>query len=881
VSAVIGSYHLREAAVTRSRAATAWSGLPASVAVGIVIDGPLSLMKNPPTRRLDAMRAYSVAPLLLAQAAADAVEGSAEGSGEGSGAAALDFMTLYETYYGDYIVGGIGALAVLFLVVKLVRFATAVSRYGVGLPRKTRIAIKKQEVQGNFAAAADLLFEGGSFSDAAQLYEKGDDHLRAGEAWEKAGDARAAVTAFKRAGAPALAGDLYLRRGQFSLAAREFETADLNDKAADAWFKAKDYRAAAELFVKLDKPKEAGLAYDRLGDKAKAAEYMEHFFQLQYDMARGDLLQIRDACELAARAAGYLKDGGNAAEAASLYKKCGYRKRAAELYKEVGMLEEAAEIYVAAGKPMQAARLYDSMGDQTRALKFRGEARLARGDKAEAAADFAAAGEHLRAAELFMDIGEQTKAAAAYEKLGDTRMAADLYRSTGDLDAAGKAFESGGDYNQAAELYREAGDTRGELRVSKAGNNWYRVGEIFLQHKRHEDALAAFQRVDPTDARAEDANMMQGDILRQLKRYDLSFAKYRSVLGDARPDKNNVDLLYKMAGTAEEAGSTLQAIQIYQSILGVDYYFRDVGKRVAKLQAQEGSSGAPGVDVMNMAPSEAMHAMEQSRSARNASVPTQHGRYRIESEIARGGMGIVYKAMDTVLERPVAYKILSGNLKENDVAVKYFLREARAAARMAHPNIVTVFDAGEQDGEYYMAMEYVEGQTLKALINRQGAFPEKLVRYIMVHVCRGLAFAHERGLVHRDIKPGNLMLTRDRAVKIMDFGLAKFVESVHGNHTRAIGTPYYMSPEQIVGKELDGRSDIYSLGVSMFECATGQVPFSKGDLSYHHLHTDAPKAKDLNARLSDELSDIIFKCMCKSPADRFRSANELLAAVRD
>lgn len=852
-----------------------------SIAVRIVIDGPLSPMKQNPSRRLAAWHAFTVAPVILAQAVADAIEGSAEGSGEGSGEAALDLAALYDTFYGDYIVGGLGALAVLFLTAKLYRFATAVSKYGAGLPRKTRIAVKSQEVQGNFAAAADLLFEGGAYTDAAQLYEKGEDHLRAGEAWEKAGHARAAVTSFKRASAPALAGDLYLRRGQFSLAAREYEAASLGEKAAEAWFKAKDYRAAAELYVQLDKPKEAGEAWERLGDKDKAAEYLETYFQLQYDMARGDLLQIRDACEVAARAAGYLKDSGQAAEAAALYKKCGYRKRAAELFKEVGMLEEAAEIYVAAGKPMQAARLYDSMGDQTRALKFRGEARLAKGDKAEAAADFALAGEHLRAAELYMDIGDSTKAAKSYEKLGDTRMAADLYRSQGDLDSAAKAFETGGDYNQAAELYREAGDTRGELRVAKAGNNWYRVGEIFLEHKRHEDALAAFQRVDPTEARSEDANMMQGDILRQLKRFDLAFAKYRAVIGDARPDKNNVDLLYKMAGTAEDAGSTLQAIQLYQSILGVDYYYRDVGKRVARLQAQAGTSGVPGFDAMNMAPSEAVHAAEQSRSARNQSVPTQHGRYRIESEIARGGMGIVYKAMDTVLERPVAYKILSGNLKENDVAVKYFLREARAAARMAHPNIVTVFDAGEQDGEYYMAMEYVEGQTLKALINRQGAFPEKLVRYIMVHVCRGLAFAHERGLVHRDIKPGNLMLTRDRAVKIMDFGLAKFVESVHGNHTRAIGTPYYMSPEQIVGKELDGRSDIYSLGVSMFECATGQVPFSKGDLSYHHLHTDPPKAKDLNARLTDELSDLIFKCMNKSPSGRFRSANELLAAVRD
>jgi serine/threonine-protein kinase len=243
-------------------------------------------------------------------------------------------------------------------------------------------------------------------------------------------------------------------------------------------------------------------------------------------------------------------------------------------------------------------------------------------------------------------------------------------------------------------------------------------------------------------------------------------------------------------------------------------------------------------------------------------------------------MGIVYKARDGVLDRIVAYKVLSGNLKNNKVAVKYFLREAKAAAKMAHPNIVTVFDAGEQDNEYYMAMEYVEGQTLKSLVNRQGAFPEKLVRYIFVHACRGLQYAHDRGLVHRDIKPGNMMLTRERALKIMDFGLAKFLEEAQANHTRAIGTPYYMAPEQIVGKDLDGRSDLYSLGVSMFECATSKVPFSKGDLSYHHLHTTAPHAIDLNPKISQELSDIIYKCMAKKPDDRFSSASELMTAVK-
>ena len=444
-------------------------------------------------------------------------------------------------------------------------------------------------------------------------------------------------------------------------------------------------------------------------------------------------------------------------------------------------------------------------------------------------------------------------------------------------------------------IYREAGDFKNELQAAKAANDFFRVGQILLDHGRKEDALAAFQRIDAHDPQYPEASVIQGDILRDLGRLDVAFQKYRASIGEATPSKANVDILYKMAIVAESANVSAQALQLYESVIGVDYYYRDASDRASRLREQLTTAGAlrPMLGGMSVAaPGAAASAYVEPAAAppgtpqtpaspaAPAAPPSSKKRYEIIDEIARGGMGIVYRATDTVLGRTVAYKILAANLKTNKVAVKYFLREAQAAAKMTHPNIVTVFDAGEQDGEYYMAMEYVDGQNLKSLVSRQGAFPEKLTRYIFVHAARGLQYAHERGLVHRDIKPGNMMLTRDKALKIMDFGLAKFVEEAAANHTRAIGTPYYMSPEQILGKELDGRSDLYSLGVSMFECATGQVPFSKGDLSYHHLHTEPPRARDINPNVSEELSEIIFKCMAKEPKDRYASAEALVAAVR-
>jgi serine/threonine-protein kinase len=149
----------------------------------------------------------------------------------------------------------------------------------------------------------------------------------------------------------------------------------------------------------------------------------------------------------------------------------------------------------------------------------------------------------------------------------------------------------------------------------------------------------------------------------------------------------------------------------------------------------------------------------------------------------------------------------------------------------------------------------------------------------MIHCCRALHYAHSKGVIHRDIKSGNAMITRDKTLKIMDFGLAKFLTEYQNNHTQQVGTPFYMSPEQIIGKNIDFRSDLYSLGCTLFECATGTVPFFKGDLSYHHLHTKPPSPRSINPALTRDMEGIILKLLEKNPDDRYQSAKELIESV--
>ena len=245
-----------------------------------------------------------------------------------------------------------------------------------------------------------------------------------------------------------------------------------------------------------------------------------------------------------------------------------------------------------------------------------------------------------------------------------------------------------------------------------------------------------------------------------------------------------------------------------------------------------------------------------------------------------GAFGTVWKARDTVLDRTVAFKVLPDALKENPQALKNFLREAKSAAKLNHPNIVTVYDAGEQDGVYYIAMEHVDGTTLKEIVRRRGAVSGNGVLHILVQMCEALRYAHEQKVVHRDIKTANTMWTRDKKAKIMDFGLAKVVEEVRNHTTLVSGTPYYMSPEQTLGKNIDHRTDIYSLGVTVFELCSGTLPFREGNVPYHHVHTPPPDVREINPEVSPLLAKIIGRCMQKDPAARYQTAGEILAELK-
>jgi tRNA A-37 threonylcarbamoyl transferase component Bud32 len=262
-----------------------------------------------------------------------------------------------------------------------------------------------------------------------------------------------------------------------------------------------------------------------------------------------------------------------------------------------------------------------------------------------------------------------------------------------------------------------------------------------------------------------------------------------------------------------------------------------------------------------------------------------NGRYRLDAKIGAGGMSTVYQAFDMTLERAVAIKLLHREIAADSDQIERFRREARAVAQLSHPHIVTVIDAGEDDGRPYIVFEYVEGETLKHRIRRLGRLPVAEAVAYAVEIVRALAAAHQRGIVHRDVKPQNVLIDAEGSAKVTDFGIARTLEdeglTADG---RVLGTTDYVSPEQALGHRVTGQSDLYSLGIVLFEMLTGQVPFrgeSQVAVAMKHVREELPDVQVRRPEVSAALASVVERATAKELRHRYFSDAELIADLED
>ncbi len=566
------------------------------------------------------------------------------------------------------------------------------------------------------------------------------------------------------------------------------------------------------------------------------------------------------------------REGGCWEEYVSLLVRRGDRRRAkqaardGEAWQLYGMLCHEDEEYLEAGEAFErAGKLYDA----ARSFEAGGEAlRAARG--------YTAAGLEANAARLLLDkegreVAETLDAAlrsSLQQARGDAmspematavRRAAQLWVAEGQAERAYSLAVASEQWKLAAPVardYLEATTERAEVCL-RAGER-LAAAEIFKKlGDRQQEALCRAEHHQEREEPAEAAEWFE-----KAEAWSLAAAEWAACGEDLRA----AELLAR----AEEFG---EAAKLYEAA-GEPAKVRAMQ---AAAQARDPKTALEQHDetrqMRRQAPPAA--AAEPASVPRAIGTPQTNDRYILQEEIGRGGMGVVYLAHDAVLKRQVAYKILSADVTGIVSEAAALLEEARAAARLSHPNIVQVYDAGQTQSGFFVVMELVEGENFAALLKRHRPSIEGTIT-VGRQVCSALEHAHSRRIIHRDLKPSNLIWTAEKQVKLADFGLARaFEDSVGKVMTRPAGTPYYMSPEQIRGAAVGPQADLYSLGCVLFELLCQKAPFVGGSSIYHHLNSPPEDPRQSREGIPPELAAIILQCLEKDPEKRPASAAEV------
>ncbi len=394
------------------------------------------------------------------------------------------------------------------------------------------------------------------------------------------------------------------------------------------------------------------------------------------------------------------------------------------------------------------------------------------------------------------------------------------------------------------------------------------LGYILIISKRF---LITEKKEEKLEADSVETNKMLGLSFQQQGMFDLSLEKFRKI---PLEEEGARALLYNLGLDFERKRQFSKALSTYKLITQDGRNFKDLDERIPKLKGAEAT--------MIFGTAGGGHPGDIGATLMNMDTKPTLGRYEVVGELGRGAMGVVYKGEDPKIHRTVAIKTVKlSDFDEEmlDEMKERFFREAESAGSLTHPNIVTIFDAGEEHDLAYIAMEFLEGGDLEEYIKKDNILPLREILSIVADVANALDYAHGKGIVHRDIKPANIMrLTETKEVKVTDFGIARITSSSKTKTGIVLGTPSYMSPEQIAGKKVDGRSDIFSLGVVLFEMLVGDKPFKGEDITtlmYKIAREKQPSIRSIDHRVPQVVETIINKALEKEIGKRYQKASQM------
>ncbi|MCP4154994.1 MAG: protein kinase [bacterium] len=716
---------------------------------------------------------------------------------------------------------------------------------------------KKALKHGNFFEAGKTFEEIGEYKRAIAAYESGEQYNEMGELYEKLNQETQAIEIYKKSGNFDKLVTLYLKRKNIEVAGNILEQSNRFQEAAELYYNHGRYERAAQIYERKGFYKKAAYIYEKGGSLKKAAMNFEKWFLSNADTSVGfhnsgqidkDLYKAVDL---------YIKVD-DLEKAFELLLKNNKFDKAAKLALRLEKYEEAAKLFEKAQLPLKAAETYEKLNKPKIACQLRGEDALARGKTLNAAEWFKKGEDYIRAAEFFEWEKEFEQAAYCYFMNQNYLASADNYIKGGKEEEAAKMFELGREWKMAADIshkykkYQKAGELYEKAEV------FFHAGNAFLKVDDDKRALFNFQKVKHDSPNFENAITQMAAIFLRTRKPQLVIEKLGKMLKDKHIEKSNLEWYYMLGQAYENASQFKKAHEIYQGILSEDYSFKDVHQKLKEVEA--------------LIKKYKEMELVQENSAK---------RYRIIKKAGEGGMGVVYRAEDTVLQRVVALKVLNKSFLKDKRSLERFHAEARSTASLSHSNIVTVYDVGQIDDDYFISMEFIEGENFMEIIRKKKGFSVPQVLFIAIKLLKALDYSHKKGIIHRDIKPHNIMITRNKEIKIMDFGLAVIRgENKKGETGVITGTPYYMSPEQIQGVKIDHRTDIYSAGATIFHLITGKVPFKGENVFYQHLFEAVPPITNYRKDVPPRLIAIVEKCMAKKREERYQSAQEILNDIK-
>jgi serine/threonine-protein kinase len=734
---------------------------------------------------------------------------------------------------------------------------------------------KKAAKQRNYSQAGDFYYLADDMENALKMYLKGEHYDLAAKLFEKVGDIEEAAQYYRKAKDYISAGDCYQRTKNYKEASLMYHLGRDYYKAAEMSHKRGDFLRAAQMMEKTTYLDKAALLYMKAKRSLEAAEILEKLYSSHKqekspykEFTSQEAEKFNEYGRLCAEQ--YLK-AGKYDKAAYYFEELGLYDKAADVYRLSGELQKELECYIKwqnypkALELMQnnsslkvdlglMAELYRGTGEYKKAAEYY----LKAGKIDKAADSFQLAGDYHQAAKLGEELGFFLRAAGLYAKAGKNKEAAQLYEKEGEMLSAAKLYYEDKEYSKAAQLYLKA-----EEYMQAAG--------IFFELKDRENYIETLQKVPEDSSNYKKACLMLGNAFIEKELYSVAEKKLLEALAGEEVSSKTIEVYYTLGKIYEKLNRLEKAKDIFEELVSFNYKYKDVAERMEKLK-----------DLSSLAPTQPIDDT-LINSIRVECGTIIANRYNIKKTIGQGGMGRVFLVHDMHLDELIALKLLIPyQVGEND-QVERFIREIKISRKINHPNVIRVFDLGKWNVNHFITMEYVDGGNLKDWMKQNPEDIDGKINFV-TQICEGLYAAHRLNIIHRDIKPENILIDKGNIAKIVDFGIARSTaiasKTMDG---RLIGTPEFISPEQINGQKLDEKSDIYSLGVLMYHLFTGKLPFTApniGQILLKHLNEKPIPPKEINAKVPGYINEIIVKALEKDPAKRFQNTKEIIKEIR-